>query len=302
LFLYLGYNRSVLNTYNLVQKFAASVFSDRTKLNKIILLSLFLRLIWYFTPGYAGDFDSFEIWAIKMVDHGITAAYSFQDINYDCDYPPVYLYVLAFFGNIFHWLDLPVDSLLFDNVLRTLNLFVEYSFIIFIHRKFKNTFLTFLLLFNPVAITNAYAWGQVDIIYTVILFMVFFYIHEKKLNKAAIFLATGLAFKSQTILFLPLIGLYFLFSENSISAKIKSFIFVLLSFFFLNLPFMIWSEDPLSSVTVHFTAAGRYNFMSLFAFNTWWAFFADRQHLFPPGDVILWNVIDRRTLLLLYRE
>lgn len=273
-------------------------FESDSKVSKIILFALCCRLLWFFTPGYKGDFDAFEVWAEKMVRYGITAAYQFQDLHYECDYPPLYLIVLSFFGKIFHLFAIPIDSLAFDNVLRLFNLLVEFLFIRWIHRSFRNNLLTMIFLFNPVIILNAYAWGQVDVILFAMITAGLYEAYHWRWNAAALWLGLSLGFKSQAILYLPVFALIFLSWKGDWAAKLKGFCLLLLMVIIPHLPFLLSSETPYASLQATFAPAGRYPFVSLNAFNTWWAVFADARSKFPPGDTLVAGAISRSMLAL----
>src|SRR5688572_23376557 len=99
------------------------------------------------------------------------------------------------------------------------------------------------MLLSPVTIVNAYGWGQVDLILGILLFCSIYYLLENKLLKAALFLALCLCFKSQTLLFMPIIGLLFLLNSSGIMEKIKSLALFILVVFIVNAPFIFLSNN-----------------------------------------------------------
>ena len=63
------------------------------------------------------------------------------------------------------------------------------------------------MLISPVTLLNAYGWGQIDIIYAILIFCSLYALIDKKIYWSAFYLGLSLSLKSQTLLFLPLFGL-----------------------------------------------------------------------------------------------
>ncbi len=156
------------------------------------------------------------------------------------------------------------------------------------------------MLISPVSILNAYGWGQVDIIYSILVFSSIYFILSNRLYLAAILLGLSLAFKTQTILFLPIIGLLFLINKSNIQTKLFSFLLLAIVYLIPNLPFILFAANPMDSINPHFTAAGRYNFIAVNSFNIYWALWADfglkLKLKFPPNDVLVFGLISRKIL------
>src|SRR5690606_38226421 len=111
------------------------IFSNPRQLKLLLWLSLGIRLLFFISDGHNGDFDFFEHWADRIVHQGFTNIYSIQTDRFECDYPPLYLYVLAFFGHIFNFFGLPIHTHLFDTFLKLFNLLVEAVFLYSFYKK-----------------------------------------------------------------------------------------------------------------------------------------------------------------------
>ncbi len=80
-----------------------SLISDPKKWKKLLWFALIARLLLFITDGHNSDFDFFEFWADRIVQYGFTNIYAVQVDRFECDYPPLYLYVIGFFGHLFNF-------------------------------------------------------------------------------------------------------------------------------------------------------------------------------------------------------
>lgn len=283
-----------------MQNIIDQLFSSKKNIYLLIAFSILVRLLMFISDGHNSDFDFFEYWADRIVNQGFTNIYSLPVNRFECDYPPLYLYVLGLLGHLYHFFNLELHSYGFDIILKIFNLACEGFFIYFFYKQTKNrTFLLFLLL-NPATIVNAYAWGQIDILYTILLFCSFYFLFNRNLFQSAIFLALSLSLKTQTLLFLPLFGIFFLRVEESFYKKVMSFLLFLFIFILPAIPFILYAQDPLAPLKVHISAAGRYNFIAVNAFNIWWGLYGEYalklKSLFPPNDTLVFGLFSRKIL------
>lgn len=278
----------------------SQIINNQQKWKRFILVCFLIRLLFFVSDGHNSDFDFFEHWGDRIVNHGFTNIYSLQVDRFECDYPPLYLYVIAPLAYAFDFLNLDMHTHLYDNFLKLFNLIVELLFLFYVYKKINNKIFISVLIFSPVSILNAYGWGQIDILYTILMFIAFYNIYQKKLYVAAISIGLSLSLKTQTILFLPLLGLMYLLINASLKEKILSLILLILVYILPNLPFILYAPNALDSINPHITAAGRYNNISVNAFNFYWAIWADfdlKMDLkFPPNDVLVFNLISRKLL------
>lgn len=263
-------------------------------------ICILIRMLFFISDGHNSDFDFFENWADRIVHHGLLNIYSIKVDRFECDYPPLYLYIITPIAHLFDAFSWDMHTQFFDSFLKFFNLIVEFSFLFFFYRKTKNKIFIALMLLSPATIVNAYGWGQIDILYSILMFLGIYYILENKLYPTAIILGISLCLKTQTLLFLPIFGLLFLISKNSLKEKLFSIVLLFCIFIVLHLPFLLGAPNPMDSINPHLTAAGRYNFISVNAFNFYWTLWADFglkiQLKFPPNDVLIFGLISRKVL------
>jgi Gpi18-like mannosyltransferase len=290
----------ILSAINNIQEVVDRIFNDQKQLKKLIFFSVIARLVLFLADGHDMDFMHFQYWSESMVRYGFYNVYTYAIAGFTCDYPPLYHYILWPAGELFVWLGIPIHSDLFKAFLKLMSLLIEASFLFYFYKETKNKLFLFLMLLSPVTIVNAYGWGQVDLILGILLFSSIYYLLENKLLKAALFLALCLCFKSQTLLFMPIIGLLFLLNSSGIMEKIKSLALFILVVFIVNAPFIFLSNNPINSFEPHISAAGRYNNISVNAFNIYWGLFADYSlklmDKFPPNDVLVFGLVSRKTI------
>lgn len=268
-----------------------------------IFIALAARLVLFASDGHNHDFDFFEYWAERMVDHGFTNIYQIQADRFECDYPPLYLYIIAFTGHLFNMAGLEIHSHLFSSVLKFITLLAEAGFIFYAWRLTKNRLFIVALLLNPITLINAYAWGQIDLLYTALLFCSIIHALRSEIYASAVFLGLSLALKTQTLLFMPLMLVFLLKAKASHLKRLLGAALVLFIYLLPNLPFIIGAPDPMDSFTPHLTASGRYDYISVNAFNIWWALWADYkfkvQLLFPPNNELVFGLITRKSFALI---
>lgn len=277
-----------------------SILENKSRWKWFLFICIGLRLVFFISDGHNSDYDFFENWADRIVHQGLLNIYSIKVDRFECDYPPLYLYVItpiAYLFNAFNW---DMHTQFFDTFLKLFNLIVELSFLAFFFKKTNNKIFLALMLISPATIVNAYGWGQIDILYSILMFMGIYYILEGKLYHTAIFIGISLCLKTQTLLFLPFFGLLFLTSKNAIKEKVYSLLLLFSIFILINLPFILGAPNPMDSINPHISAAGRYNFIAVNAFNFYWAFWADfalkLQLKFPSNDALVFGLVSRKIL------
>lgn len=282
------------------ENYPSSILQNKSSLKWFLFICIALRLVFFISDGHNSDFDFFENWADRIVHHGLLNIYSIQVDRFECDYPPLYLYVItpvAYLFDLFSW---DIHTQFFDTFLKLFNLIVESTFLYLFYKKTNNKIFLALMLLSPASIVNAYGWGQIDIIYSILMFLGFYYILQNKLYQTALFISISLCLKTQTLLFLPIFGLLFLLSKNTLKEKINSLLILIGVFFLINLPFILGAPNPMDSINPHLSAAGRYNFISVNAFNFYWSFWADfslkMQLKFPANDTFVFGIISRKWL------
>ncbi len=64
----------------------------------MLLLALVVRLLLINGAGFPNDIASFEGWTLRLVEHPLRDFYATAQF---ADYPPGYLFVLAFVGHVY---------------------------------------------------------------------------------------------------------------------------------------------------------------------------------------------------------
>lgn len=278
----------------------SQILNNHQRWKRFILICFLIRLLFFISDGHNSDYDFFEHWGDRIVNNGFTQIYSIQVDRFECDYPPLYLYVIAPLAYLFNFLGLDMHTHLYDSFLKLFNLLIECLFLFYISKKINNKIFLTALIFSPVTILNAYGWGQIDILYTILMFIAFYSLYHKQLYIAAISIGLSLSLKTQTILFLPLLGIMYLMARASIKEKLLAILLLSIVYIIPNLPFILYAPNAMDSINPHITAAGRYNNISVNAFNFYWAIWADfdlKMDLkFPPNDVLVFNLITRKLL------
>lgn len=277
-----------------------TILTNAKQWRYFVLACIFFRMLFFLSDGHNSDFDFFEFWGERIVQEGFTNIYSIKVDRFECDYPPLYLYLIAPIAYLFNAFSWDMHTQFYDSFLKLFNVLAEFGFLFYFYKKTKNKVFLAALLFSPVSIINAYGWGQIDIFYTILMFLAFHFILEKKLYHSAVLIGISLSLKTQTLLFLPLLGLLYLVAQVDWKDKIASLLLLMVVFLIPNLPFILWAPNPMDSINPHISAAGRYNFISVNAFNFYWAIWADfalkMQLKFPPNDALVFGLISRKLL------
>ena len=172
--------------------------------------TLVLRIaLAFWTPGHGTDMMCFGSWAARIFEVGPAAFYSPDHFT---DYPPGYIYLLWPIGAIAsllnleflsgaHVLLLKMPSLICDMVCGWLLWKEGQKYV----TKSKALLLTCTYLFNPVILLNSVIWGQVDSVFTLLLFLVCLALMKKKLFRAYLFFGIGILIKPQMLVFTPVL-------------------------------------------------------------------------------------------------
>ena len=157
--------------------------------------------------GHQGDIEFWIDWSKYIFNHGFEKVYD----NKDCNYLPLYLYVLRFHAKIQGNL---------QNIQDNMYTIKYYTFIFdvagayfavwFIKDEAKKLFYFLMMLFNVAYIYNSALWGQVDAIFTFWGFAAIILALEKKTVLSALCLLIALNFKLQALVFIPIVGLILL--------------------------------------------------------------------------------------------
>ncbi len=277
-----------------------TILNNAKQWRYFVLACIAIRFVFFLSDGHNSDFDFFEHWGDRIVQEGLTNIYSIKVDRFECDYPPLYLYLITPIAYLFHFMQWDMHTQIYDSFLKLFNVLAEFAFLLYFYRKTNNKIFLAAMLLSPATMINAYGWGQIDIFYSILMFLGFYSLLHGKLYQTAIWVGISLSLKTQTLLFLPIFGLLYLFSNNSIKEKIGSLLLLVVVFIIPNIPFLLWAPIPMDSINPHISAAGRYNFISVNAFNFYWAIWADfalkMQLKFPSNDALVFGLISRKIL------
>lgn len=268
-------------------KFISIIKEDK----KILLgyLIVFVAFIVFMPDSGPGKFDRicFVAWANYIQANGLQNIYKFG-----IDYLPLYQYFLFLYGvfqgnteNIIANINsLKYITLAFD-------IFSTYLAFRFIRNHYKSNESAFLatlfILLNLAFLYNNIFYGQVDGIYTSMVFVSIYFGLKKKVSLSIIFVVLAINFKLQAIIFLPLIGLL-LFPEIWKNLSFKNLMIWLLPAVVLQLlillPFIL-SGDLFTLLNVVKSSMGKYPFVTMGAFNFWYWIFEEPNQIFDKQGI-----------------
>ena len=253
--------------------------------------AVLIRLILaYSLPGYVTDLDCFKAWANYSYTGGLE---NFYTSDFFADYPPVYIYVLYFFGFLQNALSLNLGGPEFALLIHIPAIFCDILAAYLVYKLARTRFrpelallLGALILFNPAAIFNSSIWGQIDILITLAIVLVIYLLVKKRPVLASAAFMAAFLLKPQAIMILPLL-LFVLIRNIIISRDKKKEIGKLLAslgvmaglFFLIPLPFGN-GQEPLWLFKQMIETMGQYDQASLNAFNL----FALLGQNFVPAD------------------
>lgn len=186
----------------------------------VIGLGLLIRkeFIWYVSRDWT---VFFELWMNEIAQKGFGAlSESFYD------YAPAYMYLLviaAQFGSR-RMIAMKLISVFFDLLLAAAAGAVAYE----VRKKETTAMMTFSVVWlAPTVISNSSMWGQCDAVYCSFLLLTVLFLIRQKSGAAMICFGIAFAFKLQTLFWMPVILLLWLFK------KIKTWDFIWLPAIYL---------------------------------------------------------------------
>ena len=159
-------------------------------------------------PGYNTDINCFSAWSERMYNLG---PFRFYDPEYFCDYPPGYMLLLwpvALFRRMLH---VNVGSAAYRGLLKLLPMALDVLGAGLVWRTARKKLsdrlawmLAALYAFNPAAICNSAAWGQIDAVLTLFIALCALAAVEGQYFRALLWFTAALLIKPQALLFAPL--------------------------------------------------------------------------------------------------
>lgn len=239
--------------------------------------------------GCTFDTNCWREWSWYGKENGIQNIY-----NSSTNYFPLYLYLLTGFAGFF---DAEEQLGAYIYLLRLLTLVFDILGVYFVYLFLKKRYSFWLLLFfaclNIAFLYNSLIWGQVDAILSFLIFASFYYLHHQKIVLAALLLALGLTFKLQTIIFVPVFGLYlsYCFPLRQWLPKMGIAIAVFIaSLLLICLPFIIEQDRVLAFKMAVTGLVGYFPVVTMGAANMWGIFLSIQADQIVDSTVF-WNTI-----------
>lgn len=212
-------------------------------------------LLAFFVPKQALYCDNacFRYWCITLSSHGISYAYNI-DGSMAFNYPPLICYPLYVFGklagneqtiNEYFYLS-KLFPLFFD--------FVAALLVVkLVGDEKRKVLFTLLLVANPAFIYNSYCWGQYDGIFSALIFIAVYFLLNRRLVWASVFVVLAVNFKPQALIFMPplfLLGTYMMWGRTSLKKILQAGAAMATTQIIILLPFILAGKTGLAINTV----------------------------------------------------
>ena len=157
--------------------------------------------------GYYTDINCFSAWSERMLTLGPTQFYS---PDYFCDYPPGYMLLLAIPAALRRLFGLATDSGAYVAMLKLLPMLCDIAAAALVWRVGRRrltdlgaALLGLMIAFNPAAIANSAAWGQIDGVLALALALCALEAADGRTVRALLWFGAALLIKPQALLFGP---------------------------------------------------------------------------------------------------
>lgn len=173
----------------------------------LLFVFSFLSLLFPYLPGHEGDNGLWAGWSWHIRTYGLGKAY-----GSGTNYLPLYQWVMWIYGLLVGNPDhiglrigyLRCFTLVFDFI----GLWYAWKWM---DRRVDGVFFLLFNLLNIAYSYNTVIWGQVDGIMATLVFVSLYYAHKQKLVLSGVLFLLAMNMKLQSIIFLPLWGLLFLY-------------------------------------------------------------------------------------------
>ena len=166
-----------------------------------LLLSMRVR-------GYNTDINCFTAWSERIFANGLTRFYA---EDYFCDYPPLYMLLLWPVALVRKLTGLATDSAVYLMVLKMIPMLADIAAAALVWRVARRrlsdrtaVMLGLLVAFNPAALVNSAAWGQIDGLLTLAIALCALFAADGRTIAAMLAFTAALLLKPQALLFAPL--------------------------------------------------------------------------------------------------
>ncbi len=244
----------------------------------VCVLYITLALLAPQIGGFDYDALCFKTWAAHIFNKGLQNAYTEWN-----NYMPVFQYVLYIYNKL-----QGSEEAILRNIyqLKILTLLFDFAGLWYIYRWIdKKTDFMVLVLCNMLNVAYAYNtifWGQVDGMFTTMVFVSLYYAYQNKTIISLLLFVLALNVKLQAIVFFPVLGLLYLyhmvregrFVQPAIGIAAAALLQAVLLWPFLTISNgfgLFWKEVM--------AATELYSFVSMNAYNLWY-------FVIPPDNVM----------------
>ncbi len=311
---YTSKNRPVVSKNNLSPPIPAIVLTGG-----ILLIVVFKYVVASFGTDLSSDLGYFSYWSQELVNTGFKDFYETIRVNY----PTGYMYVLYLIGLIGKGLGIASGEMLYVLLIKTPVIIAEVLTALMIYwisrRHIGNRnglILSLIVLLNPAMLMNTSSWGQIDAVFTLAIILTVYLMQEDRPMLAAIAYGGAMLIKTQAILFLPVVGAYYLslfLRDRDVKANLKDFFLSILivigMFILISAPFMgeqgiFWPVKFFfsSAYTFDYSSMNAFNFYTLFGGN--YARFSDSFMLltYQAWGYIFITLFSLSTLFLVFKN
>lgn len=243
----------------------------------IVALALYMRIKCF--DWESRDFNVFLTpWYNDLKANGgfkaMKVLYPADHVN--CDYPPLYMYLLAIFSYT------PVRAIV---AIKSISVFFDFVLAVFIGliaRKItKSDMLGVVcfsaLLFLPTVFINSALWGQCDVIYTCFIVISLYFLMCDKDYLSISFYALSFCLKIQSIFFLPIIIIAIIKKKIRLCA-LPLFVII---YALVGIPAVIFGCGFEDAYFMFFTQMGRYSDLTLNTPNmyNWFGSYSEKHEM-----------------------
>lgn len=237
----------------------------------VFLLALGLRLYLLPKPGFTSDIRLFLYWGQRIENEGLASVYNKNSYSQGVDYPFLIPLATSYLTRVTGDSPPSEQDLLFK-IIPTLAELILVSVCAYLIMRSKIKYkwpLVILVIIQPALALVTSGWGQVDSILSLLILLAFLLI-DKNNFLATFVIFLSLLVKPQAI---PAVLIFFLFlvSKRKWLELVKQVLFFIFLFSVLIIVFKFFAGANL--LDPYIKSVGRYENLSLNAFNFWWAIF-----------------------------
>lgn len=259
----------------LMKKNIIKMQPGREKLYLVLLFAaglIFRIVVAPIIEGFSVDIGCFKAWASAAAND----LPNFYNSGMFCDYPPLYILVLALLQHIINLFNLganPASHIIMIKLPSMLaDLVTAYLIYRMASKQFKpeqSILFAGLYIFNPAIFLNSTLWGQVDSFFTMMIVIFLMLIKTERKPLATAVAAAAFLMKPQAVIIAPVLmcELFIeLFRRRNYKNVILSVVYAIATVVLILLPFSI-GKSPLWIVDLYKNTASGYDQASLNAFN-----------------------------------